>query len=100
VGEIDRRLVGGLHAQHLQRHRLVARLQQERRLAQHAQPEVFRQRQDVGQRERRLGMEQPQREAMHRQVGRAVEPDADGRPARAPAPCRVGDGLITSKLSR
>ena len=95
VGEIDRRLVGGLDAQHLQRHRLVARLEQERRLAQHAQPEVFRQRQDVGQRERRLGMEQSQREAMHRQIGRAVEPHAE-RPAGQGGlhQVEVGHGLV------
>ena len=53
------RAVGGLDCQHLQRHALPAiePAQGERRLAQHAQSEVFRWRQDVGQHDRGLRME-------------------------------------------
>ena len=78
AGEIDRRLVDGLDAQHLQGHGLAAgRVQQERHFAQHPEPEMLGRRQDVGQRDRFLGMEQTQGEAMRGRAGFAVEAHAE-----------------------
>ena len=79
VGEIDGRTVGRLDGQHLQRHALPAcgAGKRERRLAQYAQPEIFCRRQDVGQHDRRLGMEQPQGEAVKRLVGVTLEAHAE-----------------------
>jgi hypothetical protein len=80
--QIDRRLVGRLDPQHLQRHAvapLVAGmdLQPERRLAQDPQPEILGERQDVGQRDRLPGMEQAHREAMRRHAGAPAQPHAE-----------------------
>ena len=81
--EIDGRLVRGFHAQHLHGHAMaliVAALlaQQERRLADDTQAEVFGERQNVGQRDRLARMEQAEREAMCRHA--APSPDLHAEP--------------------
>ena len=96
-GEVDRRLVRRLDAQDLQRHGVAVDAggrQPERRLAQHPQAEILGERQDVGQRDRRLGMEQAHGKAVSGQPGGTVEAHAQGAAGKG---ClhrlEVGDGL-------
>jgi hypothetical protein len=83
-GEIDRRFVGGLDPQHLQRDvRPSGRLSWNGASLSTRRPRCVGERQDVGQRDRLAGMEQPDREAMRRHAGAPAEAHAELAPSSA-----------------